>query len=68
MDFVLVVSGGDIASTAHVHAGAASHLTQLRKQILPFTNAQKVDELAVAHLAELTRRQLVLLFVEEVPQ
>ena len=51
MDVYLVRGGVDVAAAAGVDVGGAAHFAQLGKEVLPFADAQVVDELAVAHLA-----------------
>ena len=60
--------GINIASTAGVNVSGAAHFAQLGEQVLPFADTQVVDELAVAHLAQLRGGQRRLLLVDVVPE
>ncbi len=50
------------------HALLAGDRAQLAVQVLPFAHPQVVQELALAHPAELVRRQRLLLLAEVAPQ
>ena len=43
----------NIAPVRHADIRGAPHLAQLGEKILPLTNTQKVNKLAVAHLSQL---------------
>ena len=68
VDVYLVRGGVNIATAAGVNVGGSAHFAQLGEEVLPFADAQVVDELAVAHLAQLRGGQRRLLLVDVVPE
>src|SRR3954447_9474806 len=53
---------------ATLDAELGGRLAQLPEEILPFANAQVIEELALAQPTELTRRHRSLLLAQVVPQ
>ena len=58
----------NIAPVRHADIRGAPHLTQLSEKILPLTNTQKVNKLAVAHFSQLRRGKLSLALINVLPQ
>ena len=57
-----------VGERPHLEADAAGDLAKLRVEVLPFTYAQVVEVLRLAHATEGTRPQLALLLAEVAPQ
>ena len=68
MNLNLTPRSVNIASVRHADIRGAPHLTQLGEKILPLTNTQKVNKLAVAHFSQLRRGKLSLALINVLPQ